>query len=325
MSAPVRPEPVTVGRSTVTLSRYGFGAAPLGGLYSAVTDDAAAGALRAADAAGFRYVDTAPHYGVGLSEERVGAFLARHPDWVVSTKVGRLLTDCHPDDRDADDLFVGAPARRRRLDYSPAGVAASLAASAARLGRETLDIALVHDPDDVLDQAVGETLPALAAARAHGRVRAIGAGMNSCAPLAEIVRRCDLDCVLVAGRYNLLDRGAADELLPLAQAEGVTVVVGGVLGSGLLATADPTAHYLYAPAPAAAVAVARAMRRACERHGVALLSAALQFPLRHPAVGSVVVGLRSADEVAEAATAAAAEVPEELWDELDAIRYEART
>jgi D-threo-aldose 1-dehydrogenase len=185
-----------------------------------------------------------------------------------------------------------------------------------------VDIALIHDPDDYLDQAAGSAYPALADLRAQGTVRAIGAGMNSAAALAWLVERCDLDRVLVAGRYTLLDDSAAERLFPLCQRRGVAVQAAGVFNSGILADPEDGATYDYAPAPPATLARVRRMRDACARHGVPLAAAALQFTLRHPAVTAAVVGFRSPEEVTDDISYLSTHIPDALWAELEGTLHD---
>jgi D-threo-aldose 1-dehydrogenase len=297
-----------------------FGGAPIGGLYAPVSDATAAETLAAAWAAGIRAFDTAPHYGAGLSERRIGEFLAGRPreEFAVSTKVGRLLVPAVGDTEGAEG-FYGTPPLRRIRDYSRDGVLRSLEESLRRLGLDRVDIALVHDPDDFLCQAADGAYPALAELRAQGAIGAIGAGMNSTAPLTWLVEHCDLDCVLVAGRYTLLDDSAAESLFPLCQRRGVAVLAGGVFNSGILAGADDGATYDYIPAPPAVAARARRMRDACARYGVPLAAAALQFTLRHPAVTAVAVGARTSEEMASDVAYLSTPIPDALWAELEAL------
>ncbi len=297
-----------------------FGGGPIGGLYAPVSDETAAETLAAAWAAGIRTFDTAPHYGAGLSERRIGEFLAGRPrdEVVISTKVGRLLVPALGDTEGAEG-FYGTPPLTRIRDYSRDGVLRSLAESLRRLGLDRVDIALIHDPDDFLDQAADSAYPALAELRAQGAVGAIGAGMNSAAALTWLVERCDLDCVLVAGRYTLLDDSAAQSLFPLCQRRGVAVLAAGVFNSGILAGPDDGATYDYAPAPPATLARARRMRAACARYGVPLAAAALQFTLRHPAVMAAVVGARSPEEIASDVSYLSTHIPDALWAELEEL------
>ncbi|MEV7883408.1 aldo/keto reductase [Streptomyces sp. NPDC002817] len=320
-SPPWFTERVPLGRSGATVSRIGLGTAPLAGLFSAVGDEQATATLDAAWAAGVRYFDTAPHYGAGLAERRLGSFLADtgrpRAEFTVSTKVGRLLVPGDP--ALGDEAFHGEQGLVRVRDYSAGGVYRSLAESLERSGLEAFDTVLIHDPDDHWEEAVTGAYPALARLRDQGAVRAIGAGMNQTAMLTRFVTETDLDCVLVAGRYSLLDRGAADVLLPLCAEREVGVLVGGVFNSGILANPSPGATYDYAPAPDEVLHRARSLSERCVAHGVPLAAAALQFPLRHPAVTGVVLGARSPLEVTENIAHATAEIPAELWAELDAL------
>lgn len=310
----------TLGRSGVAVTSVGFGGAPIGNLFEAVDDATAEGAVSAAWEAGVRFFDTAPHYGLGLSELRLGRALADRPraGYAVSTKVGRLLVpDGVPGARDPEGFDV--PATLRRVwDFSADGVRRSLEDSLDRLGLDRVDVALLHDPDDHWRHAVEEAYPALHELRAAGVVGAIGAGMNQWRMLADLVAETDLDAVLVAGRYTLLDQSALEVLLPACQARGVSVIAAGVFNSGLLATAEPRpgAAYDYAPGPPALVERARRIAAVCERNGVTLPQAALAFPGGHPAVTSVLVGMRSAAEVARNLALAASPVPPGLWEEL---------
>jgi D-threo-aldose 1-dehydrogenase len=291
-----------------------FGGAPIGGLYAPVSDADAAGTLAAAWQAGIRAFDTAPHYGVGLSERRLGDFLAGRPrpEFVVSTKVGRRLAPA-PDWADGADEFYGTPALSRVRDYTRDGVLASLEDSLRRLRLDRVDIALIHDPDDFMTEALDGAYPALAELRAAGVVGAIGVGMNAAAPLAWFVSRADLDCVLVAGRYSLLDTSAAAELFPLCADRGVRVLAGGVFNSGILADPRDGARYDYAPASAALLARARRIRDICDGYGVPVAAAALQFALRHPAVTAAVVGARSPAEITTDASYLTLNLPDELF------------
>jgi D-threo-aldose 1-dehydrogenase len=313
-------ERVPLGRSDVTVTRLGLGTSPLAGLFSAVAEDQAAATLETAWAAGIRYFDTAPHYGAGLAERRLGPFLASRPraEFTVSTKVGRLLTSGEA--APGDEGFHGEPGVVRVRDYSAAGVYRSLSESLERSGLDSFDIVLIHDPDDHWEEAVTGAYPALERLRAEGAVRAIGAGMNQAAMLTRFVAETDVDCVLVAGRYSLLDRSAADDLLPLCEKRQVGVIVGGVFNSGILANPVPGATYDYFSASDEVWRRVRALAARCAEHGVPLAAAAIRFPLRHPAVTSVVVGARTAREVTENTAYAATAIPDALWTELDVLK-----
>jgi len=301
------------------VTRFVLGLAPIGGLYAPLTDEAARAALEAAWDRGIHAFDTAPHYGAGLSESRLGSFISTHPrgEMIVSSKVGRLLVPAESDVEGAHG-FYGTPRLTRVLDFSGAGVKRSVAESCRRLGVDRLDIAFVHDPDEHFVEALGQSLPALADLRNEGVVGAIGVAMNQASMLARFVREADIDCVMVAGRWSLLDRSAGEELLPLCLEREVGVLVGGVFNSGILAMPGPGATFDYAPAPPQLLARARRMQDACAAHGVPLRAAALQFPLRHPAVSSIVFGARSAAEVIDDVTDLDRELTAELWDELHA-------
>ncbi|MGW2619712.1 aldo/keto reductase [Streptomyces sp. NPDC001500] len=308
-----------LGRSGVQVSALGLGAAPLGNLFSEITDEQAHDTVTAAWQRGVRYFDTAPHYGLGLSERRLGAALRAFPraQYTVSTKVGRRLEPVDPPH--GDDLADGfaVPAAHRRVwDFSADGVRRSLEASLERLGLDRVDVVYLHDPDDHAEQAFREGYPALERLRSEGVVGAIGAGMNQAEMLTRFVRDTDVDVVLCAGRYTLLDQRARAELLPAALGRGVSVVVGGAFNSGLLADPRPGATYDYARAPVDLLETALRMKEVADRHDVPLRAVALAFCAAHPAVASVLVGARSAAEAADCAEQFAVPVPAALWEEL---------
>ncbi|WP_431901142.1 aldo/keto reductase [Nonomuraea sp. bgisy101] len=298
---------------TLTLPAFGFGGAPIGNLYAEVTDEDARAAVETAWDTGTRLFDTAPHYGLGLSERRLGAALAGRAGYVLSTKVGRLLVPAEPAP-DTDGFAVTA-GLRRRWDFSASGVRRSIEESLVRLGLPSIDLALIHDPDDHAEQALSEAYPELAAMRDEGLVKAIGLGMNQWRLPLRFVQETDIDVVMLAGRYTLLDQTGLP-LLEECAARGVRVIAAGVFNSGLLATDEPGATFNYTPAPAELVERAAKIAAVCARHGVTLPQAAIAFPLRHPAVASIVLGARNADEVRRNAALAERQVPEELWEEL---------
>ncbi|HEX4791195.1 MAG TPA: aldo/keto reductase [Actinospica sp.] len=298
------------------LGRLGFGGAAIGNLFTAVEDETAAAAVDAAWDSGIRYFDTAPHYGLGLSEQRIGAALRSRPrdEYVLSTKVGRIL---EPADGGRDPEGFDVPATHvRRWDFTEKGVRRSIEDSLGRLGLDRIDIAYLHDPDDHLEQAIGEGYAALAKLREEGVVKAIGIGMNQSAVPTRFVRETDIDLVLLAGRYTLLDQSAAEDLLPAALERGVRIVLGGVFNSGLLADPRAAATYDYAPAPRELVDRALAIEEVCAAHGVPLRAAALRFGRTHPAVTSALVGIRSPEQARDCAAMAGVEVPETLWSDL---------
>jgi D-threo-aldose 1-dehydrogenase len=318
------------GRGGLKVGRYGFGMAPLANLGREVSDADATAALDAAWLAGVRYFDTAPHYGVGLAERRLGEFLASKPrdEFVLSTKVGRLLVEdpagVHPD----DEGFVMSTALTRQLDYSADGIRRSIDDSLERMGLDRIDVIFVHDPDDYYREAMDGAFPALDALRRVGVIRSYGAGMNQSAMLADFVLNTDLDVVMCAGRYSLLEQGALDDLLPAAVERGVSVVAAAVFNSGLLARDRPAegVTYNYSPAPAAVLARVNAIADVCESHGVALPAAAIQFALGHPAVATVCVGARDAGQVERNAALFDVAIPPALWSDLvaaDLVRADA--
>ncbi|MET8526016.1 aldo/keto reductase [Micromonospora sp. NPDC005172] len=305
-------------RPAVRLTTLGFGAAQGGNLYRATSDDTFAAAVDTAWDAGIRYFDTAPHYGLGLSERRLGAALRSRPraEYVVSTKVGRLLVPSPESAGDRDPEGFDVPADHRRVwDFSRDGVLRSLEASLERTGLDRVDVVYLHDPDDHWEQAATEAVPALVELRDEGVVGAIGAGMNQSAMLARFVKETDIDVVMCAGRYTLLEQGALDDLLPAAQAAGVGVVIAGVYNSGLLARDQPPADatYNYQQAPPEVIERARRIATVCQEYGVTLPQAALAFVRRHPVVVSTVVGLRDEAQVTETLRRFDADVPEQLW------------
>lgn len=310
----------TLGNSGVEVSALSFGAAGIGNLFTAISDEQAYETVDAAWSGGIRYYDTAPHYGIGLSERRLGTALRDRPraEYTLSTKVGRLL---EPTGADAggDDLADGfaVPATHRRVwDFSAEGVRRGIEASLERLGLDRVDIVYLHDPDDHAEQAFHEGYPALERLRSEGVVGAIGAGMNQSEMLTRFVRDTDVDVVLCAGRYTLLDHDALTELLPAAQERGTSVVIGGAFNSGLLADPRPGATYNYATAPAELLDRALRLKEIAERHGTTLRAAALAFPAAHPAVASVLAGARSAHEVRDCVEQFTTQVPEDFWREL---------
>jgi D-threo-aldose 1-dehydrogenase len=320
-----------VGRTDVEVTRLGFGGASIGGLYRPVPfDDAVATVERAWDL-GIRHFDTAPLYGYGASERRVGSALAGRPrdTFVLSTKVGRLVMSGNaiPPGADVDrqvfdgrenGAYTDLDDRRIVFDYSADGVRRSLDESLGRLGLDRIDIALIHDPDEHWAAAIGEAFPALARLRDEGVVRAIGVGMNQAPMLARFAREGDFDVFLLANRYTLLDQEALDEVLPLCVERGIGVMIGGVMNSGVLADPRPGSRFDYATAPAPILDRARRLAEVCARHDVALKAAAVQFPLGHPAVVSVIAGVRSIEHLDEYQDLLRTPIPVALWDDLRA-------
>ncbi|WP_405996863.1 aldo/keto reductase [Streptomyces sp. NBC_00829] len=307
-----------LGSSRAWVTELSFGGAALGNLFTEVSDEAAAATVNAAWEVGIRYFDTAPHYGLGLSERRLGAALRAWPrdEYTVSTKVGRLLEPLPTPHGLDPEGFVVAATHRRIWDFSADGVLRSVEDSLNRLGLDRIDVVYLHDPDQDAEKAMKQAYPALERLRAEGVVRAIGAGMNQAELLTRFVRDTDMDVVLLAGRYSLLDQRGLAELLPEAGRRGRSVVVGGVFNSGLLADPRPGATFDYASAPDALLERALRIKAVCEKVGVPLRAAALRFPFGHPSVSSVLVGPRSAGEVEDAAAMLSRPVPAELWQAL---------
>ncbi|WP_210506967.1 aldo/keto reductase [Naasia sp. SYSU D00057] len=303
------------------LTELGYGAAQLGNLYRETTPQEAVESIDTAWAGGVRYFDTAPHYGVGLSERRIGEELARRPrnEFVLSTKVGRLLVPSPETASERDGQGFDVPADpRRQWDFSRDGILRSVEDSLRRTGLDRFDILYLHDPDDFFEQASTEGVGALIELREQGVVSAVGAGMNHAAPLAELIRRADVDLVMCAGRFTLVDDEALRDLLPLALERGVGVVAAGVYNSGLLGRDRPAADatFDYGPAPAELIDRANRIADVCEAHGVTLPAAAIAYVLRHPAVTSVVVGARGRSQVQQNLDRYQTSVPDAVWTEL---------
>jgi D-threo-aldose 1-dehydrogenase len=308
----------------------GFGGAPLGNLYRKVSETDAQAALDAAYAAGIRYFDTAPQYGLGLSETRFAAALGRfgRDSVQLSTKVGRLLFDCAPD-QVTPEAFVDVPQKRIVFDYSYDGVMRSYEASKSRLQVDNADILLVHDvcafsqgSQAASDARVRELFDAggyraLTELRKSGDIGAIGAGVNEWQVCERLLELGDFDCFLLAGRYTLLDQEALDTFLPLCIARDVGVILGGPFNSGILATGPVAgAHYNYAPAPDAILERTRRIEAVCTAHDTPLIAAALQFVFGHPAIRTVIPGAVSAAEVRANVALLDRPIPSALWSDL---------
>ncbi|MEU3937175.1 aldo/keto reductase [Streptomyces sp. NPDC029044] len=310
----------TIRNTRVEVTELGFGASVIGNLYRTTSAEDAAAALDTAWDAGIRYFDTAPHYGLGLSERRLGAALRDRPrgEYVVSSKVGRLLVP-NENPRGVDtEGFVVRDDLRRQWDFSRDGVLRSIDDTLERTGLDRLDVVYLHDPDDHWRQAADEAMPALADLRDQGVVGAIGAGMNQSAMPARFLRETAADVVMLAGRYTLLDQGALDDVLPAARETGKSVVAVGVFNSGLLSRDRPAAgmKYDYQDAPPDLVRRALAIAEVCEAHGTSLPAAAIAFPHTHPDVVNVTLGMRDADQVTRNAQLHHRSAPDGLWNDL---------
>lgn len=308
----------------------GFGTAPLGNLYRSITNEQALRTLQEAWSQGVRHFDTAPLYGLGLAETRLGSFLREMPrdDYVLSTKVGRVMARCAPEARDGIGKFFDVPARQIVYDYSYDGVMRSFDMSFERLGLDRIDIALCHDIDifthgspEASAQRTREFLDggmrALSDLRAQGVVSAIGLGVNEWQVCEVVARETDVDLFLLAGRYTLLEQESLDSFLPLCQDKGMGVIIGGPFNSGILATGSkPGAWFNYAPAPQEVLDRVTAIDAICRAHDVPLRDAALQFPLMHPAVVNVIPGAITAEEVRGNVASMNRAIPSGLWSDL---------
>jgi len=313
---------VPIGDHGLRLPRLGLGTASLGNFLGAISDEQAIDTIRSAHDAGIRYLDTAPLYGHGLAERRVGAALREVPraDLVISSKVGRLLRADAPRDEsqyvDGEPFYTDVPATGPVWDFSYDGVRTSMEESLDRLGLGSVDILHLHDPDDHYEEASTTAYAALRDLRAAGTVKAISAGMNRTEVLTTLVENLDLDLVLLAGRYTLLDQSSLSDLLPACRRRGTKVIVGGVFNSGILLDPSPQARYDYVTAPAGIVEKAQRIKAVCDRHDVPLAAAAIQFPFAHPQVASVLIGARSAEELAMDLDLLQVAIPDKLWHDL---------
>lgn len=310
-----------LGKTRLSVTQLGLGTAPLGGLYAPVAAAQAHATIERAYEAGLRFFDTAPLYGYGLAERRLGEVLRRHAEdtWTLATKVGRLLRAGAPPDMsqyyNGEPFYRGTPALNPVFDFSYDGVMRSVDESLQRLGLDRVDILHIHDPDDHLDEALTCAYRALDRLRADGTIGAVGVGTNRPQPLLRFAGEANVDCVLLAGRYTLLDQTGLAALSRCAE-RGIAVIAGGVFNSGILARPQEGATFDYVPAGAEVLAKAQRLDVACRRHAVSLAAAAMQFPLGHPAVAAVLVGCRSAAEVDENVRLFRQDIPAQFWHEL---------
>jgi D-threo-aldose 1-dehydrogenase len=315
---------VQIGNTGLRLPQIGLGTASLGNFLRPMTDADATAVIGRALERGVRYLDTAPLYGHGLAEQRIRAAIAGIPreELVISTKVGRLLREGAP--RDDSQYFNGEPFYKNVpsagpvWDFSENGIRQSVEESMQRVGVDQFDILHLHDPDDHFEQASTTGYHALSKLRADGKVQAIGAGMNRTPVLTKLVHDCDLDVILLAGRYTLLDQTGMDELLPMCARRNTSVIVGGVFNSGILIDPEPGTTFDYVPAPPEVLDRARGVRSICARHDVPMAAAAVQFPLAHPQVCSVLLGPRSLDELDMDLGLLSVGIPPALWADLRA-------
>ncbi|MEM1351312.1 MAG: aldo/keto reductase [Pseudomonadota bacterium] len=322
-----------LGNGGLTFTELGFGTAPIGNLYRAISDEDARAILDTAWDGGVRYFDTAPLYGLGLSETRLNPFLRDKPrdDYVLSTKVGRLIQACHAEHRSGVGKWFGVPQRREHFDYTYDGVMRSFEHSFSRLGVDRIDILYVHDlcifthgskaaSDMRIEEFFGgRGYDAMVSLRDQGLIRAIGGGVNEWEVCQTLAERGDFDLFLLAGRYTLLEQKALDSFLPLCESRGIGIVTGGPYNSGILATgAKPGAYYNYDPAPQEILDRVNAIEAVCQDHGVRMVDAAFQFPLLHPAHVTVIPGGQGVQEMSANLEAATADIPGALWVDLKA-------
>ena len=315
---------IKIGNTDIWVTRLGLGTTSIGNLLKEVTEEDAQAVLETAFESGIRYIDTAPLYGCGLSERRVGNALKNknRDDYVISTKVGRLI---RPGRRTGSEVYDGDKPfylanldMCARFDFSYDGIMQSHQESLERLGIDTVDILHIHDPDDHFDAAVKGAYRALDDLRSEGTIRAVSAGMNQWEMLSKLMDHGDFDCFLLAGRYSLLDQTALTEFLPKCVEQGVSIILGGVFNSGLLADPRPGITFNYLEAPRHIIDQATRISRVCEAHGVPLKAAALQFPLAHPAISCVLTGVSSVSELVENERLFCHPIPEALWRDLKA-------
>jgi D-threo-aldose 1-dehydrogenase len=327
MSFPLR----KLGPTGLEVTELGFGTAPLGNLFKPLANEVAHATLAAAEAAGFGFYDTAPYYGFGLSERRVGDALRARKDIVISTKAGRLLRPGPGpvDPRIVRHGFASPMPFEPVFDYSYDAVMRSYEASLQRLGLSKIDILLIHDigrlthgeqnTARMAELTKGGGLKALEELRAAKAISGFGMGVNEVAACLEVMSHARLDVILLAGRYTLLEQGPLDDLLPACEKAGTSIVVGGPYNSGILAVgtkSDATLYYNYEPAPANVIDKVHRIEAVCDRHGVPLPAAALQFPLAHRQVASVIPGLDSPERVRQTIALYHHEIPAALWHEL---------
>lgn len=304
-------------KSGLQIPEFGIGTSPFGGLFASVSESAVADVISTSMDMGLNYFDTAPHYGMGSAEVRLGRNINHLPrsSFVVSTKVGRLIV---PSEKADDPGWENSTAAVERIfDFSAAGIERSLLESLERLKMESVEMVFIHDPDGAADQAISEAYPVLERLRAKGIVKTIGIGITSNEIPTRFINETDIDVVLIALKYTLLDQSAGAELLPTALKKGVSVIAGGVFNSGILTDPKVGATFNYEPASPEVLARAQKIEKFFVDRGVSLAQAALQFPMQHPAISAILVGCRSADEVTTNVALYNKEIDSHIWSEFD--------
>ena len=306
-------------KSGLQIPEFGIGTSPFGGLFASVSESAVADVISTSMELGLNYFDTAPHYGMGSAEVRLGRNINHLPrsSFVVSTKVGRLIV---PSEKADDPGWENSTAAVERIfDFSAAGIERSLLESLERLKMESVEMVFIHDPDGAADQAISEAYPVLERLRAEGIVKTIGIGITSNEIPTRFINETDIDVVLIALKYTLLDQSAGAELLPTALRKGVSVIAGGVFNSGILTNPKAGATFNYEPASPEVLARAQKIEKFFVDRGVSLAQAALQFPMQHPAISAILVGCRSADEVKTNVALYNKEIDSQIWSEFDSF------
>ena len=306
-------------KSGLQIPEFGIGTSPFGGLFASVSESAVADVISTSMELGLNYFDTAPHYGMGSAEVRLGRNINHLPrsSFVVSTKVGRLIV---PSEKADDPGWENSTAAVERIfDFSAAGIERSLLESLERLKMESVEMVFIHDPDGAADQAISEAYPVLERLRAEGIVKTIGIGITSNEIPTRFINETDIDVVLIALKYTLLDQSAGAELLPTALRKGVSVIAGGVFNSGILTNPKAGATFNYEPASPEVLARAQKIEKFFLDRGVSLAQAALQFPMQHPAISAILVGCRSADEVTTNVALYNKEIDSQIWSEFDSF------
>jgi D-threo-aldose 1-dehydrogenase len=336
---------VKLGNTTVSVTQLGVGTNPLGGLYEPIPHEDAVAVIERCWDHGIRFFDTAPVYGYGNAERAAGGALQGHPrdSFTLTTKVGRLLLEEGPDDREdtmvlweGEQLYRGTDDVKPYFDFSYDGVMRSLEASIERTGIDRFDALHIHDPDWFPEEALDGAFKALKDLKDEGTINAIGCGMNQWEVLARFAREGDFDCFLLAGRYTLLDQSALAELLPLCEKKGIAIVNGGVYNSGILCVPEPekvsadevsrdpadiptwtnNMTYNYVPADQAIIDRVTQLKAVCDRYNVPLMAAAIQFPLHHPAIPTIVMGPRTIEHVDSNVAMFKHDIPDDLWAEM---------
>jgi D-threo-aldose 1-dehydrogenase len=304
-------------KSGLEIPEFGIGTSPFGGLFASVSESAVQEVISTSTALGLNYFDTAPHYGMGSAEQRLGRNIDHLPrnSFIVSTKVGRLIV---PSDKTNDPGWENSIAAVERVfDFSAAGIERSLIESLERLDMDSVEMVFIHDPDGAANQAITEAYPVLERLRTEGIVKTIGVGITSNEIPTRFINETDIDVVLIALRYTLLDQSAAEELLPTAVKNGVSVIAGGVFNSGILTDPKVGATFKYEAASPEILARAQKIEEFFKDRGVSLAQAALQYPMRHPAISAILVGCRNADEVKKNVELYNTSIIEDIWNEFD--------